>query len=49
MSLVWASPEGVAKDIIGHKKLDITYGLYSGKTKIDQRARWLERALVYPD
>jgi integrase len=41
-------PEGVAQDIIGHKKLGMTYGLYSGKTKIDQRARWLERAVVYP-
>lgn len=41
-------PEGVAQDIIGHKKLGMTYGLYSGETKIDQRARWLERAVVYP-
>lgn len=41
-------PEGVAKDIIGHKKLDITFGLYSGLTRIDQRAKWLEKSLVYP-
>jgi integrase len=42
------APEGVAKDIIGHKKLDITFGLYSGQTRIDHRARWLEKAIVYP-
>jgi integrase len=41
-------PEGVAQDIIGHKKLNLTYGLYSGRTRIDQRARWLEKAIVYP-
>jgi site-specific recombinase XerD len=40
-------PEGVAKDIIGHKKLDITFGLYSGLTPIDQRAKWLEKAIIY--
>jgi integrase len=40
-------PEGVAKDIVGHKKLDITFGLYSGLTRIDHRAKWLEKAIVY--
>jgi integrase len=41
-------PEGVAQDIIGHKKLGLTYGLYSGKTRIDHRAEWLEKAIKYP-
>jgi integrase len=41
-------PEGVAQDIIGHKKLSLTYGLYSGRTRLDQRARWLEKSIVYP-
>jgi integrase len=41
-------PEGVAQDIIGHKKLGMTYGLYSGITRLDHRARWLEQSIVYP-
>lgn len=42
-------PEGVAKDIIGHAKTDLTYGLYSGETRIDHRAQWLEKAVQYPE
>ena len=41
-------PEGVAKDIVGHVKRDLTFGLYSGETPIDLRKMWLERAVVYP-
>jgi len=41
-------PEGVCQDIVGHKKLSITFGLYSGITRIDQRAKWVEQALIYP-
>ena len=40
-------PEGIAQDIIGHKKLSLTYGLYSGKTRIDHRKQWLEKAIHY--
>jgi integrase len=42
-------PEGVTQDIVGHKKLSLTYGTYSGKTPIDQRAAWMEQALHYPN
>jgi integrase len=41
-------PEGVAQDIIGHVKRGLTYGLYSGVTKLDHRAAWLEKAIRYP-
>jgi site-specific recombinase XerC len=41
-------PPGVAKDIIGHAKTDLTFGLYSGETRMDHRARWLEKAIRYP-
>ena len=40
-------PPGVAKDIIGHAKTDMTFGLYSGETRMDQRARWLAQAIRY--
>jgi integrase len=41
-------PPGVAKDIIGHAKTDMTFGIYSGETKMDHRARWMETAIKYP-
>jgi integrase len=41
-------PPGVAKDIIGHVKTDMTFGIYSGETRMDQRARWLAKAVRYP-
>ena len=41
-------PPGIAKDIIGHQKTDMTFGIYSGETRMDQRARWLEKAIRYP-
>ena len=41
-------PGGVAKDIIGHAKTDMTFGLYSGETRMDHRARWLAKAIRYP-
>jgi integrase len=41
-------PVGVAKDVIGHAKSDMTFGLYSGETRMDHRARWLARAIRYP-
>ena len=42
-------PEGVAQDIVGHVKPGMTFGLYSGLTRLDHRARWLERAVKYPE
>jgi integrase len=41
-------PEGVAQDLIGHVKPGLTYGTYSGMTRLDHRRRWLEKAVVYP-
>jgi integrase len=41
-------PPGVAKDIIGHAKTDLTFGVYSGETRMDHRARWLATAVGYP-
>jgi site-specific recombinase XerD len=41
-------PEGIANDIVGHQKAGMTYGLYSGETRIDHRARWLAKAVRYP-
>ena len=41
-------PPGVAKDIIGHAKTDMTFGIYSGETRMDHRARWIEKAIRYP-
>jgi hypothetical protein len=41
-------PVGVAKDIIGHSKTDMTFGVYSGETRMDHRARWLVKAVNYP-
>jgi hypothetical protein len=43
------APEGVAQDIMGHKKAGLTYRLHSGITKMDQRSERLERAIVYPE
>jgi integrase len=41
-------PPGVAKDILGHTKTDMTFGIYSGETRMDHRARWLAKAVRYP-
>ncbi len=41
-------PEGVAADIVGHLKPTMTYGLYGGVTRMDERARWLAEAISYP-
>jgi integrase len=41
-------PEGVAADIVGHLKPTMTYGLYGGVTRMDERARWLAKAISYP-
>jgi integrase len=41
-------PPGVAKDIVGHSKTDMTFGIYSGETRIDHRAKWLSKAIRYP-
>jgi integrase len=41
-------PPGVAKDIIGHAKTDMTFGIYSGETRMDHRERWLKLAIKYP-
>jgi len=30
-------PEGITADIVGHEKLTMTYGLYSGGTSVKQR------------
>lgn len=42
-------PPGVAKDVIGHAKTDMTFGIYSGETRMDHRYRWLVKAIRYPD
>jgi integrase len=41
-------PPGVAKDVIGHAKTDMTFGIYSGETRMDHRAKWLAKAIRYP-
>ena len=41
-------PEGVAADVVGHLKPTMTYGLYSGITQMDLRAKWMEKAISYP-
>jgi site-specific recombinase XerD len=41
-------PPGIAKDIIGHAKTDMTFGVYSGETRMNHRARWLAKAIHYP-
>ena len=41
-------PPGIAKDFIGHKKQDLTYGVYSGKTPLAVQSEWAEKAIVYP-
>jgi integrase len=41
-------PEGVAQDLCGHAKVGMTFGLYSGRTRLDHRRDWLERAVQYP-
>ena len=41
-------PPGIAKDIVGHAKTDLTFGIYSGETRMDHRLRWLKKAIVYP-
>lgn len=41
-------PPGIAKDIIGHAKTDMTFGIYSGETRMNHRAKWLAKAVRYP-
>jgi integrase len=41
-------PEGVAQDIVGHVKTGMTFGLYTGETRIDHRIKWLTTAVRYP-
>jgi integrase len=41
-------PEGVAQDLCGHAKVGMTFGLYSGRTRLDHRRLWLQRAIRYP-
>ena len=41
-------PEAVAADVIGHNIPTMTYGLYAGETRMDERARWLEQSIRYP-
>jgi hypothetical protein len=40
------SPPGVAKDLIGRAKTDMTFGIYSGETRMDHPARWLAKAII---
>jgi integrase len=42
------APEGVCKDVVGHKKKSLTYGTYSGITSLEHRRMWLEKAVRYP-
>ncbi len=40
-------PEGVASDVVGHLKPTMTYGLYSGITRMDLRASgWKRRSVI---
>jgi integrase len=41
-------PEDVAQYLCGHAKAGMTFGLYSGLTRLDHRRDWLERAIRYP-
>ena len=41
-------PEGVAQDMLGHKKASMTFGLYSGVSTLQQKRYWIEKAIVYP-
>jgi integrase len=36
-------PESITADIVGHKKQTITYGLYSGGTRLEVMRRWIEQ------
>ena len=40
-------PEGIAADIVGHKKQTMTYGVYSGGSSMAQKQDAIEK-LVYP-
>lgn len=41
-------PEGIAADIIGHKKPGMTFGTYSGISDLEQKRYWMEKAISYP-
>jgi integrase len=36
-------PEAITADIVGHKKQTITYGTYSGGSKIELMRKWLDK------
>lgn len=36
-------PESVTADIVGHKKQTITYGLYSGGSRVELMREWIEK------
>jgi hypothetical protein len=36
-------PEHVVADIVGHTKQTITYGLYSGGTRLDVMRKWIDK------
>lgn len=40
-------PVGFAKDYLGHKKQDMTFGTYSGRTPLVVQAEWAEKAIKY--
>ena len=40
-------PEGVAADIVGHKKQTMPYGVYGGGSSMEQKQEAIEK-LVYP-
>ena len=42
-------PEAITADIVGHEKPTMTYGLYNDACDIEEKRRWLEVALIYPD
>lgn len=41
-------PVGVAKDVIGDAKSDLTFGLYSGETRMDIGRDGWRKAIRYP-
>ena len=40
-------PEGVAADILGHRKETMTYGLYSGGTSIEQKKEAIDKVAAF--
>ena len=42
-------PEAVTADIVGHDKPGMTYGVYMDLSDMEEKRRWTETSLVFPD